>query len=138
YQILSNPNRRIEYDQTLNLNHRVTSSGDTRIDMAVLNYLNKEKELKNVLASYLGKPNFRWPFIFWVIFSVIVWSATMPDESDASAQAKETVSADPNSVIAIEDGNIYTKPNIASEVKYIAKAGSEFTVMKKTKYFALV
>ena len=138
YQILSNPESKGEYDQTLNINSRTKNSSSMSIDTAVQNCFDKERELDRVLTNNIGKPNVKGLFILWVIFSAIVWFATTPSETDATTQTEQTKSKEPNSIVAIEDVSIYAKPNIESEVKYTAKADFEFTLIKKTKYFALV
>lgn len=147
YQILSDPRKRHEYNQRFGTDpddaeYKSTSTvtkGYASIDAAVKKWLDKDRELKTMIAAYLGKPNFKLPFIFWLIFSFLVWLVIMsPDQTQPTVQPQQTESTDPNRAMVIEDTNIYTRPDIASDVADLAKAGSGFTIVRKTKYFVLV
>lgn len=146
YRILSDPKKRKEYDLTLGTDqsepdYASTSfsfTGYASIDAAVKKWQDKDREFRTMVALHMGKPSFKLPFIFWLMFSLFVWANTSPDETEAMLQPQQTESSDPNLAILVEDTDIYTRPDIASDVKGTAKAGSRFTIVRKTKYFALV
>ncbi len=146
YQILSDSKRRKEYDLTLGTGPDEPvyagttgiANGYASIDAAVKKWQEKDLELKTMIALHMGRPNFKRPFIFWMIFSFLVWAYTSPHQSEATVQSEQKESNDPNTVVAIEVADIYAKPDIASDVKNTAQAGSRFTIIRKTKYFALV
>lgn len=137
YQILSNPESKRQYDQSLTSNHKIRST-DMSIDEAVKNCLKREEECNRVITSNLDKPNFKWAFILWIVFSCIVWIMTSPVASDAETQTERRRTESSNTVYAIEEVSVYTKPNIESDIKYTAEAGVGFIIIRKTKYFAYV
>lgn len=147
YQILSDPKKRNEYDLTLGTDqsepvYASTSSaftGYASIDAAVKKWQDKDREFRTMIALYQGRPSFKAPFILWLLFAFLVWAINMsPEQIQASTPPQQTESSDPNLAILVEDTDIYTRPDIASDVKGAAKAGSRFTIVRKTKYFALV
>jgi len=59
-------------------------------------------------------------------------------EKEAVSQTEKTKTESSNTVYAIEEVSVYTKPNIESDIKYTAKAGVGFIIIRETKYFAFV
>lgn len=55
-------------------------------------------------------------------------------EKEAVSQTEKTKTESSNTVYAIEEVSVYTKPNIESDIKYTAKAGVGFTLIRETKF----
>jgi curved DNA-binding protein CbpA len=144
YRILSDPIKRQEYDNQLEVIPKTYSDRlHSTMAGAVDECLSREMAWTVTQWKHRDKPSLKNMLGLWLLLSIIVWySASITTQVRSAPMRSATTTTKeklPDNVyVTISEVQIYPKPNIESNATYSAGAGTEFIVLRTTRYFAYV
>lgn len=144
YRILADPIKRQEYDNQLQVKPKTYSDRlHSTMAGAVEECISKEMTWTVTRWSHRDKPSLKNMLALWLLISLIVWYsasvATQVQSAPMRSRPKTTnEKLSDNVYVTISDVLIYIKPDIESMATYSVARGTEFIVLRTTKYFAYV